>query len=198
MAGAEVRPDEEAVRAPLPHRRVAVVAARPQNQVRSRGLRVKASSPHPPQRLARKEGASAEEAAAESADLQGATTAPPPPIVLPNAPVVAPTSRWTPSELVLSGTLAGKPNETYQVQLYISREADRHQGEEKGWGEGEKYIGTASAKADGSGRSSFSLMLKVPDIFGDGRTTGYITATATDAVGSTSRFSRSLELRQGQ
>jgi hypothetical protein len=98
----------------------------------------------------------------------------------------------------LEGTLSGKPNETYQVQLYISRDADRHQGEEQGWGEGEKYIGTASARADGSGRSSFSLMLKVPDIFGDGRTIGYVTATATDGMGTTSKFSRAVRLSQSK
>jgi hypothetical protein len=34
----------------------------------------------------------------------------------------------------------------------------------------------------------------VPDIFGDGRTSGFVSATARDAAGSTSRFSRSIAL----
>jgi 3-dehydroshikimate dehydratase len=118
------------------------------------------------------------------------------PLVLPNPPLLSESSRWTDTELVLIGTLEGRPGQRYQIQLFVSREADRHQGDESGWGEGEKYIGTAVAITDGTGRASFRLMLKVPDIFGDGRATGVVTATATDPAGSTSKFSRSLPVTQ--
>jgi hypothetical protein len=140
-------------------------------------------------------GTPADAAPAQAGGRAGAQPASAP-LTLPSPPVVSESSRWTDTELLLIGTLDGQPGHRYQVQLFVSRAADRHQGDESGWGEGEKYIGTAVAMTDGSGRASFRLMLKVPDIFGDGQGTGFVTATATDEAGSTSRYSRSIQLRR--
>ena len=89
---------------------------------------------------------------------------------------------------------SGAPNQTYTVEIFLSRAADRHTGDEGGWGEGEKYLGTASAMTTASGTGTFSLSIALTDPFGDGQTGGFVTATSTDAGGSTSKFSRAVML----
>jgi 3-dehydroshikimate dehydratase len=111
-----------------------------------------------------------------------------------DAPVMASTSKWSADGLVINGSLTGTPGERYAVEIFLSRAADRHEGDEKGWGEGQCYIGTASATPNASGKATFTLMVKIADIFGDGQASGFVSATARDAAGSTSRFSRSLPL----
>jgi 3-dehydroshikimate dehydratase len=116
---------------------------------------------------------------------------------IPSYPVLANTSKWTAAGIAMNGTLAGKPNERYAIEFFASRAEDRHSGDEHGWGEGEKYLGTAYAPADGSGKAVFTLPLDMSDPFGNGQSTVYFTATATDSAGSTSVFSRALMLTKG-
>jgi len=114
--------------------------------------------------------------------------------VIPGYPVLAGTSTWTANGIVLKGALAAKPGERYSIELFVSRAEDRHSGDEHGWGEGEKYLGTAYATADAAGKAAFTLSLDLTDPFGNGQSTGFFTATATDSAGSTSVFSRALRL----
>lgn len=113
---------------------------------------------------------------------------------IPGPPVVASSSTWTADGMAVNGTLMGKPNETYRVEVFASRSADRHTGDEHGWGEGEKYLGSAKATADAGGKGAFTLPLKLSDPLGNGQATGFFTATAIDSAGSTSKFSRALEM----
>jgi hypothetical protein len=94
----------------------------------------------------------------------------------------------------LKGTLAAKSGERYTIELFASRAEDRQPGDEHGWGEGEKYLGTAYATADSAGKAAFTLPLDLTGPFGNGQSTGFFTATATDSAGSTSIFSRALPL----
>lgn len=129
-------------------------------------------------------------AAGSPAGRNGA--APVTPVVLPPAPVIAPASKWSAEAIVISGSLMSKPNERYAIQLFASHATDRQVGGDGA--EGEMYIGTASATTDASGKGTFSLMLRIPDILGDGQATGFFTATATDAAGTTSKFSNPLQI----
>ena len=109
-------------------------------------------------------------------------------------PVLASSSTWTANGILLNGTLAAKPAGRYTIELFASRAEDHHTGEEHGWGEGEKYLGTAYATADAEGKAAFTLPLNLTDPLGNGQPTAFFTATATDSVGSTSIFSRELPL----
>ena len=106
---------------------------------------------------------------------------------MPDAPVLDATSRWTADALVFNGIVTGRPGERYAVEIFLSRAANEHGG-------GQMYVGTASATPGEAGKGIFTLMVTVPDIFGDGQATGFATATSRDAAGSTSKFSRSLPL----
>ncbi len=110
----------------------------------------------------------------------------------PNFPVLASTSVWTSKGVTLNGSLDAAPSQTYRVELFASRESDRHAADEKGWGEGELYLGTTSVTTDASGKATFEFTTANP--FGGTPTSGFFTATATGATGSTSRFSRALPL----
>jgi hypothetical protein len=111
-------------------------------------------------------------------------------------PILDSSSRWTADRLIVNGHLSATPNQRFAVEVFASRAADVHEGDERGWGEGEVYLGTAVATTDASGSATFTLMLRIPDLLGEGRTEAFFTATATDAAGSTSSFSRAIELRQ--
>lgn len=109
---------------------------------------------------------------------------PPAPPVLPDRPVVDGTSTWSAEGVTVKGSLTGKPGERYAVEIFISRAPDQAQC----------YIGTASATPSASGQGTFALSIRIPDILGEGQASGFVTATARDAAGSTSKFSRSLAL----
>jgi hypothetical protein len=120
-------------------------------------------------------------------------------VELPNAPVLDTSSKWTTTGIALRGSVAaapGKPNQVFTVELFASRLPDHHPADESGWGEGEKYLGTASAVTDATGIAIFTVMLKPTDPFGDGGANGFFTATVTDAAGSTSKFSKALSLNR--
>jgi 3-dehydroshikimate dehydratase len=108
-------------------------------------------------------------------------------------PVLDPSSTWTPERLIVKGHLAARPNQRFAIEIFASRTADVHEGDERGWGEGEMYLRTAVALTDAAGAATFTLMLTIPDLLGAGETSAFFSATATDAAGSTSRFSRSLK-----
>ena len=90
------------------------------------------------------------------------------------------------------GTFVGLANHTYQIDLYANTFLDP-----TGFGEGQTWLGTASATADASGNGSFTATFPV-DLGGQ-----YITATASTPNGvslsgdDTSEFSQGLQVTGG-
>ena len=105
-----------------------------------------------------------------------------------NFPVLDASSRWTASGVVLNGSLASRPNQTYAIEFFASRAADP-----SGFGEGEVYIGSIAVTTDSSGNATITASLSGGSPLGNA-TSGYFTATATDPGGSTSEFSQALQL----
>jgi hypothetical protein len=106
-----------------------------------------------------------------------------------NFPVLDSNSRWTASGISLSGTLPSRPNQIYTLEFFASRAADA-----TGFGEGEVFLGSATVTTDAQGHAAFNVSLPGGNPFGDGTSSGLISATATDASGSTSEFSQALPL----
>jgi hypothetical protein len=79
----------------------------------------------------------------------------------------------------LKGTLSSSPQTTFTVDFYASPMADP-----SGFGEGDRYLGSAAVTTDAGGTARFSFSLLAPLAAGD-----VVTATATDPAGSTSEFS---------
>jgi 3-dehydroshikimate dehydratase len=113
---------------------------------------------------------------------------------IPGPPVLTGASMWSADGIEFSGTMTGKPSQTYRVEIFASPTPDRHPGDEAGWGEGERYLGSAYVHTEASGKAAFTLALAFSDPVGGEKTSGFFAATATDATGSTSRFSRALQL----
>lgn len=84
--------------------------------------------------------------------------------------------------LTVVGSLNSKPNATYTLDFYASLTRDAST-----FGEGKRYLGSATVQTDGSGNAPFSVLLAQLVAAGQ-----FITATATDAAGSTSEFSMGL------
>jgi hypothetical protein len=101
-------------------------------------------------------------------------------------PVLGPDSTWTTDGLILRGTVEAKANQAYTVEVFVSSAGDRP--------EGERYLGTARAVTDAAGKGSFVLPLDLSDPVGNGKTSGWFTATDTESAGSTSKFSRAIYL----
>jgi 3-dehydroshikimate dehydratase len=125
---------------------------------------------------------------------RGPAAAPAAPPELPDIPVLLRGSDWNPDGLFLSGVFSGKPGQSYRIDFYMSHKDDRHAGDEKGLGEGERYLGAQSVVTDNLGNSNFLLPLRMDDPLGDGANSAYFTATVTDDAGTTGRFSRSVLL----
>ena len=85
------------------------------------------------------------------------------------------------STVRVSGTMNGAAAHNYRMDFYASRSPDP-----LGFGEGAQFLGSTTNVTDGSGLVAFDLTLPV---VATGR---WITATATDASGDTSEFSRSM------
>ena len=89
-----------------------------------------------------------------------------------------PTLASTSSTGQILGSLESQPNQTYEIDFYASTACD-----EAGYGQGEFFLGSTSVSTDGAGLAQINVN-------GFSLVTGQsITATATDANGSTSEFS---------
>ena len=86
---------------------------------------------------------------------------------------------------IVSGTLQSTPSANFRLEFFLSSTSDP-----SGYGEGQIYLGFASATADSSGRASFitEFSTVIPSV---GQ---FISATATDPLGNTSEFSASVPL----
>ncbi len=79
----------------------------------------------------------------------------------------------------ITGSLNSRPNTNYIIDFYANAV-----GDPSGFGEGQSWIGSTKVTTDGSGNAAFTAVSAA--IYLVGRN---ITATATDAAGSTSEFS---------
>ncbi len=100
-----------------------------------------------------------------------------------NFPVLTSGTRFTTSTQI-AGTINSTANSAFVLEFFASPVADA-----SGFGEGAQYLGTTTAMTDGSGNASFDVSL--PGVAAVG---SLLTATATDAAGNTSEFSRNLRI----
>ena len=83
-------------------------------------------------------------------------------------------------DLIVTGTLNSTASTTFDIDFYASTAADG-----SGYGEAERYLGSAVVVTNGSGNVAISELLS-----GVGVAVGeFVTATATDSSGNTSEFS---------
>ncbi|MBC7899904.1 MAG: carboxypeptidase regulatory-like domain-containing protein, partial [Saprospiraceae bacterium] len=80
----------------------------------------------------------------------------------------------------VSGTLNSTPSQTFRLEFFSNPTCDP-----SGFGEGELFIGSTNVNTDAGGITGFTTVL--PATVASGR---FVTATATDANGNTSEFSR--------
>lgn len=91
----------------------------------------------------------------------------------------------------MNGSLYAKPDSAYRIEIFASRVPEHNAADASS---GERYLGSAFAKADGNGKAEFSLSLKLDDLLDTAKSAAVFTATVTDASGSTSIFSPALLL----
>jgi hypothetical protein len=102
--------------------------------------------------------------------------------MLQNYPVL--TSAEASSSVVqVKGTLNSLANSNFALDFYANDISDP-----SGYGEGQKYIGSAAVVTDGAGNVSFSVNLPVAVKVGS-----FITATATDSQNNTSEFAQCVQ-----
>jgi hypothetical protein len=87
----------------------------------------------------------------------------------------------------VAGTLNSQPGQTFTLDFYASADADP-----SGFGQGRRYLGSATVTTDAAGDADFDVMLQAPTRPGDA-----ITSTATDPLGNTSEFSFALTANRG-
>jgi hypothetical protein len=97
---------------------------------------------------------------------------------LQNFPVLA-AATASGSQTRIDGTLNSTPNRTFTLDFYASAACDP-----SGYGEGQVYLGGAVVTTDAAGDAPFSVTLPAATTADQ-----VVTATATDADGSTSEFS---------
>ena len=105
---------------------------------------------------------------------------------LQNFPVLT-SALATQGSTQIVGSLKSAPNEEYTLDFYASSEVDM-----SNHGEGERYLGSGMAMTDSPGDAEFDVTLA--EEAGSGE---YITATATDSLGSTSEFSKAVVFGNG-
>jgi len=88
----------------------------------------------------------------------------------------------------ISGSLDGKPGQTYTLQFFASKVPDN-----TGYGEGQTYLGYHDITITEYGDTKFTASFTYSPGFGD-----VITATATDPDGNTSEFSEAMGGLQNQ
>ena len=93
----------------------------------------------------------------------------------------------TDGSTLIVGSLESAPIEEYVLDFYASSEADI-----SNHGEGERYLGSAIVLSDSLGDAEFDVTLARETGSGE-----YISATATDSMGSTSEFSEVVLLSEG-
>ena len=108
-----------------------------------------------------------------------------------NFPVLSTGSTWN-STVNLVGTLPSRPNASFTVEFFAN-----HSLNVAGFGEGERYLGSVTVTTDPTGNGSFTFSAPA-DPLGDGSTSAYFTATATNASGQTSEFSSAIFLTRAQ
>ncbi len=86
------------------------------------------------------------------------------------------------SQLSVRGTFNGAANQKFTLDFYRNLEVDL-----SGFGEGETYLGTTTVTTNAFGDATFTATLPAADT-----SLRWVTATATDAAGNTSEFSRDL------
>src|SRR5262249_54975732 len=79
----------------------------------------------------------------------------------------------------VQGTLASTPNMTFTLEFFSNQVCNP-----SGFGEGEKYLGSAMVTTNASGAATFTVTLGVGVPAGQ-----FVTATATDPKNNTSQFS---------
>ncbi len=84
----------------------------------------------------------------------------------------------------ITGTIKASPGSTYRIEFFAS-DPDPMGGN----AEGQQFLGFVNVTTDSSGNGTFTASLNVP--VANGR---IVTATATDAIGNTSEFSRGVNL----
>lgn len=87
----------------------------------------------------------------------------------------------------VEGTLDSKPGAPYVVQVYASSACASGD-----YGPSERFLGDADVTTDAGGHADFSIQLAAATASGE-----VVTATATDAFGSTSELSACFEVMQG-
>jgi uncharacterized repeat protein (TIGR01451 family)/CSLREA domain-containing protein len=93
----------------------------------------------------------------------------------------------------VTGIYHGQPNSSYTLEFFTNLACDP-----SGFGEGQQFLGSILATTNNNGNASFSETL-----YSEGQEiaaasgTDFITATATDANGSTSEFSQCAEIGPG-
>ena len=97
---------------------------------------------------------------------------------LQNYPVIIAAEFGTATRVV--GTLNSTPETEFVLDFYANAAADP-----SGYGEGERWLGSAVLTTDASGDADFDLLLPAPTTVGE-----LVTATATDPEGNTSEFSQ--------
>jgi titin len=109
-----------------------------------------------------------------------------------NFPVLSTGSTWNSSGVNLVGTLSSRPNASFTIEFFAN-----HSLNQARFGEGELYLGSETVTTDPTGNVSFSFSAPA-DPLGDGSTSAYFAATATNASGQTSEFSSALSLTRAQ
>ncbi len=96
-----------------------------------------------------------------------------------NFPVIT-SSSSSGGSTTIQGTLDSAANMTFRIEFFTTSAADP-----SGFGEGEKFIGSAMATTDGVCQASFATALPIAVPSGS-----FITATVTDPSGNTSEFAQ--------
>jgi hypothetical protein len=96
---------------------------------------------------------------------------------LQNFPVI---TSAEPGDTVIRGVLNSEPLSSYRIEFFLNGQADP-----SGFGEGQTFLGSATLETDVIGHGKSELLLTDPLPGG-----ALVTATATDAAGNTSEFSK--------
>ena len=89
--------------------------------------------------------------------------------------------------ITIQGSLNSKPNSVFSLDFFSNQECDP-----SGYGEGEKHLGSTSVTTESNNDANFTATFPISVPVGH-----FVTATATDAAGNTSEFSRCLAVIAG-